>query len=71
MPEDLQPPLALGRSGGIVELQVDAVVGIDALDALSTKLTTKDLAAWNQATDVDKEDPVDVATAWLKDRGLI
>ena len=42
-----------------------------ALDALSKELTTKDLADWNQATDVDKKDPIDVATAWLQAKGLI
>src|SRR5690606_27827087 len=44
---------------------------IEALDTLSAAITTEDLAAWNQATDVDKEDPVDVATAWLEDNGLL
>lgn len=42
-----------------------------ALDELSGVLTTADLAAWNQATDVDKEDPADVAEAWLKEKRLI
>lgn len=42
-----------------------------ALDALSAKITTDDLSAWNQATDVDKEDPADVAQAWLEDQGLL
>ena len=41
-----------------------------ALNTLSAKITTDDLAAWNQSTDVDKEDPADVATAWLKDNNL-
>ncbi len=44
---------------------------ISALDALSAKLTTKDLIKWNVATDIDKEEPKDVATAWLKDSGLL
>jgi osmoprotectant transport system substrate-binding protein len=42
-----------------------------ALNTLSAAITTADLAAWNQATDVDKEDPVDVATTWLSDNGLV
>jgi len=42
-----------------------------ALDEVSKKLTTEDLSAWNQATDVDKEDPADVAQAWLEDKGLL
>jgi len=41
-----------------------------ALNTLSAKITTDDLAAWNKSTDVDKEDPADVATAWLKDNNL-
>lgn len=45
---------------------------IAALDELSAQITTEDLAAWNLATDGDaKEDPVDVAEAWLSERGLI
>lgn len=42
-----------------------------ALNDISEQLTTEDLAAFNQATDVDKEDPADVAEAWLQDKGLI
>ena len=34
-----------------------------ALDELSEQLTTEDLIGWNVATDIDKEEPVDVATA--------
>ena len=44
---------------------------IAALDELSKQLTTEDLIGWNVKTDIDKEDPVDVATAWLKEKGLI
>jgi osmoprotectant transport system substrate-binding protein len=43
-----------------------------ALDELSAKITTEDLAAWNLATDgAAKEDPADVAEAWLKEKGLV
>lgn len=42
----------------------------DALNSLSAKITTDDLAQWNKSTDVDKEEPADVATQWLKDQGL-
>jgi osmoprotectant transport system substrate-binding protein len=42
-----------------------------ALDELSKQITSKDLSAWNNSTDVDKEDPADVAQAWLQDNGLI
>ncbi|MCU1372416.1 MAG: L-proline glycine betaine binding transporter protein ProX [Ilumatobacteraceae bacterium] len=44
---------------------------VDALNTLSAAITTEDLAAWNQATDVEKEDPVDVATKWLQDNDLL
>ncbi|HWJ61206.1 MAG TPA: ABC transporter substrate-binding protein [Acidimicrobiales bacterium] len=44
---------------------------IEALNTISAAITTEDLAAWNQATDVDKEDPVDVATKWLQDNDLL
>ncbi|MCB0976687.1 MAG: hypothetical protein KDB02_04440 [Acidimicrobiales bacterium] len=43
-----------------------------ALDELSRQITTADLAAWNLATDGKaKEDPADVAEAWLEKKGLI
>jgi osmoprotectant transport system substrate-binding protein len=43
----------------------------DALNELSAALTTEDLIAWNVATDIDKEEPADVAAAWLEDQGLL
>jgi osmoprotectant transport system substrate-binding protein len=69
-------------SGDIVVLTDDKVVPVftdkvasqsltNDLDALSAKLTDDDLAAWNKATDIDKEEPADVAAKWLKDAGLI
>jgi osmoprotectant transport system substrate-binding protein len=51
------------------EVSSDALT--EALDTISGLLTTEDLAAWNQATDVEKEDPIDVATAWLEDNDLL
>ncbi|CAN5614346.1 ABC transporter substrate-binding protein [soil metagenome] len=42
-----------------------------ALDTLSAKLTTEDLIKWNVATDIDKEEPEDVAQAWLEDNDLL
>lgn len=43
-----------------------------ALDELSALITTEDLAAWNLATDgAAKEDPADVAEAWLEAKGLL
>jgi osmoprotectant transport system substrate-binding protein len=55
----------------VIRLAISDDELIAALDELSAAITTEDLAAWNQATDVDKEDPADVATAWLEDQGLI
>ncbi len=44
---------------------------IAALDELSEQITTEDLIDWNVATDVDKEESVDVAMAWLEEKGLL
>ena len=40
------------------------------INALSEKITTADLLAWNTSTDIDKEESDAVATAWLKEKGL-
>jgi osmoprotectant transport system substrate-binding protein len=42
-----------------------------AVDELSAKITTDDLIAWNVSTDIDKDEPADVAKAWLTEKGLI
>jgi osmoprotectant transport system substrate-binding protein len=42
-----------------------------ALDDLSILLTTEDLIELNIATDIDKEEPADVAAAWLEEKGLL
>lgn len=42
-----------------------------ALDTLSAKITSADLASWNESTDVKKQDPADVAAAWLQAKGLV
>ena len=41
-----------------------------ALTELAPKLTTHDLSELNKRVDVDKEDPAEVAEAWLKEKGL-
>ena len=41
-----------------------------ALTELSEKLTTEELSELNKRVDVDKEDPAEVAGAWLKEKGL-
>lgn len=43
----------------------------EALDELSALITTDDLIAWNTATDIDKQEPDDVAKDWLEEQGLI
>jgi osmoprotectant transport system substrate-binding protein len=43
----------------------------EAVNELSALITTEDLIAWNVATDIDKDEPADVATAWLEEKGLI
>ena len=44
---------------------------IKNLDELSKELTTEDLIKWNVSTDVDKDEPADVAKKWLEDKGLL
>jgi osmoprotectant transport system substrate-binding protein len=42
-----------------------------AVNEISALITTDDLIAWNVSTDIDKEEPADVATAWLEEKGLL
>ncbi|WP_113698584.1 ABC transporter substrate-binding protein [Nonomuraea lactucae] len=42
-----------------------------AMAELNAKLTTEELIKMNHKTDVEKEDPEDVANAWLKAVGLV
>jgi osmoprotectant transport system substrate-binding protein len=42
-----------------------------ALDDLSALITTEDLLEWAVATDVDFEEPADIATAWLEEKDLL
>ncbi len=43
----------------------------DALNELSALITTDDMIDWNVSTDIDKEEPADVATAWLESKDLL
>jgi len=43
----------------------------DAINTLSALITTEDLIGWNVSTDIDKDEPADVAAAWLEDKGLL
>jgi osmoprotectant transport system substrate-binding protein len=40
------------------------------LNAIDAKLNTPDLTAMNKSADVDKQDPIDIATTWVKDHGF-
>jgi osmoprotectant transport system substrate-binding protein len=44
---------------------------VAALDALSARITTADLVAWNVQTDLEFREPVDVAREWLEANGLL
>jgi osmoprotectant transport system substrate-binding protein len=43
----------------------------DLINKVSAKITTEEITALNAKVDLDKEDPEDVATQWLKDQGLV
>ena len=42
-----------------------------ALNAISSKITTEELTKLNKQVDIDKDDPEKVATDWLKSQGLV
>ncbi|MFJ7337423.1 ABC transporter substrate-binding protein [Streptomyces sp. NPDC101116] len=44
--------------------------GVDALDAVSAELDTKTLLELDAQVQLEKKDPLDVATTWLKSAGL-
>ena len=56
-------------SESLIEAYGQALV--DALDALSARITTEDLIAWNVETDLRFREPVDVAREWLEAQGLL
>lgn len=43
---------------------------VDFLDSITAKLTTEGLTELNKQVDIDKEDPEDVAAAWLTENGF-
>lgn len=58
----------------VVPVIRDDVVNDDIaalLDSISENLTTAELSEMNKQVDVDKEDPADVAEAWLRDNGYL
>jgi osmoprotectant transport system substrate-binding protein len=56
-------------SEALIAAYGDALVA--ALDALSARITTADLVAWNVATDLEFREPIDVAREWLAANGLL
>jgi len=40
------------------------------LNSIDAKLNTPDLTAMNKSADVDKQDPIDLATTWVKNHGF-
>ncbi|MFI7127998.1 ABC transporter substrate-binding protein [Nonomuraea sp. NPDC050153] len=70
----LEDPKHLAPTENIVPLvRADKVTDklTAAFTELNAKLTTEDLVKMNRRTDVDKEDPEDVADEWLKSMGLV
>jgi len=58
----------------ILAESIIAAYGADlvaAIDALSARITTADLIAWNVQTDLQFREPIDVAREWLTARGLL
>jgi energy-coupling factor transporter ATP-binding protein EcfA2 len=70
----LEDDLGLLSADNIVPIFRSEVADEDLialLDELSEALTTEDLIEWNEATDIENEEPAEVATAWLEDNGLL
>ena len=73
----LEDDKSLQAADNVVPVVRDAILsqsGDDLkriLNAVSAKLTTKDLTELNKLVGVDKKDPKDVARDWLKKQGLI
>jgi len=63
----------LQQADNIVPLIRNAVANSEVtslLNSIDSKLNTPDLTALNKSADVDKEDPADLATKWVKDHGF-
>jgi osmoprotectant transport system substrate-binding protein len=56
-------------SDSLITAYGDALIA--AIDALSARITTADLVAWNVATDLEFREPIDVAREWLAANGLL
>lgn len=55
----------------IVKTSVNTPQITELLNAISAKLTTKDLQYLNAEVDIERQDPSDVASNWLKSVGLL
>jgi osmoprotectant transport system substrate-binding protein len=54
----------------VVNAKVDSPALEQALNAVSKVLTTDDLLAMNKSADIDRKSPVEVAKAYVEDKGL-
>jgi osmoprotectant transport system substrate-binding protein len=63
----------LQQADNIVPLIRNAVNNSEVtalLNSIDAKLNTTDLTAMNKSADVDKNDPSDIASTWVKDHGF-
>lgn len=68
----LADPMHMVNADAVVPIGRTQALSGDApgvLDKVSAKLTTADLLEMNKKADVDKQDPADVAAAWLSSHG--
>ena len=69
----LQDDKHLQQADNIVPLIRSTVANSEVtalLNSVDAKLNTPDLTAMNKSADVDKQDPIDVATTWVKNHGF-
>jgi osmoprotectant transport system substrate-binding protein len=69
----LQDDKHLQQADNIVPLIRSTVANSEVtalLNSIDAKLNTPDLTAMNKSADVDKQDPIDVATTWVKNHGF-
>lgn len=67
----LQPPENVVPVVNLAALRRAGPRLAEVLDAVSAQLNTPDLVAMNHAVDVGGRDPLAIATAWLKTKGLL
>jgi osmoprotectant transport system substrate-binding protein len=69
----LQDDKHLEQADNIVPLIRTSVANSEVtslLNSIDAKLNTPDLTAMNKSADVDKNDPTDIASTWVKDHGF-